>query len=73
MILGDQELTTRMYTSLGEIMAGWRKNVFVGGKEAMPWGKLGQAMFPIVLLSFPLLTLLPLFVFVAAMVAGGAP
>lgn len=73
LILGDQELTTRMYTSLGEIMAGWRKNVFVGGKEAMPWGKLGQAMFPIVLLSFPLLTLLPLFVFVAAMVAGGAP
>lgn len=72
LILGDQELTTRMYTSLGEIVAGWRKNLFVGGREAMPWGKLGQAIFPVVLLSFPLLTLLPLLVVIAAVTVGAA-
>ncbi len=50
LILGHDELTTRMYTSLREIMAGWRKNVFAGGREAMPWGRFGQTIFPAVLL-----------------------
>ena len=48
-----------MYTSLGEIMAGWRKNMFAGGRDAMPWGRLGQVIFPALLLLVPLLTLLP--------------
>ena len=59
LILGHDELTTRMYTSLAEIMAGWRKNVFAGGREAMPWGRAGQIMFPVLLLLVPLLTLVP--------------
>jgi hypothetical protein len=49
-----------MYTSLREIMAGWRKNVFAGGREAMPWGRFGQLIFPALLLATPLLTLAPL-------------
>ena len=73
LILGDQELTTRMYTSLSEIMAGWRKNVVVGGREAMPWGRLGQAIFPVVLLSFPLLTLLPLVVLILTSTLHASP
>ena len=31
LVFGPDELSTRMYTSLAEIMAGWRKNVFAGG------------------------------------------
>jgi hypothetical protein len=58
LILGHDELATRMYTSLGEIMGGWRKNVFAGGREAMPWGRFGQMIFPAVLLLPALLTLL---------------
>ena len=58
-IRGHDELSTRMYTSLAEIMAGWRKNVFVGGREAMPWGRVGQAIFPLLLLVAPALTLFP--------------
>ena len=53
LILGRDELTTRMYTSLREIMAGWRKNVFAGGREAMPWGRVGQVIFPALLLLVP--------------------
>jgi hypothetical protein len=60
LILGHKELTTRMYTSLGEIVAGWRKNVFAGGREAMPWGRFGQLIFPALLLLPAVLTLLPL-------------
>jgi chlorobactene glucosyltransferase len=72
LILGHDELATRMYTSLGEIMGGWRKNVFAGGREAMPWGRFGQMIFPAVLLLPALLTLLPLLALVGS-VAVAAP
>jgi len=71
LILGRDELTTRMYTSLREIMAGWRKNIFAGGREAMPWGRVGQAIFPALLLLSPLLTLLPPVALVVQTLAGG--
>jgi len=72
LIFGHDELTTRMYTSLGEIMDGWRKNVFAGGREAMPWGRFGQMIFPALLLLPAVLTLLPLLAF-GGSVAVGAP
>ena len=71
LILGRDELTTRMYTSLREIMAGWRKNIFAGGREAMPWGRVGQAIFPALLLLSPLLTLLPPVALGVEALAGG--
>jgi hypothetical protein len=72
-IMGHDELTTRMYTSLPEIMAGWRKNVFAGGKEAMPWGRLGQLLFPLLLLVVPMVTLLPPATLVIAAIVGASP
>ena len=36
LVLGSNQLSTRMYTSLGEIVRGWRKNVFAGGVDALP-------------------------------------
>jgi len=71
LILGRDELTTRMYTSLREIMAGWRKNIFAGGREAMPGGRIGQAIFPALLLLSPLLTLLPPGALLVQAFAGG--
>ena len=50
--LGDAQLSTRMYTSLPELLRGWRKNVYAGGREAMPMGSVGQLLFPL-LLCFP--------------------
>jgi hypothetical protein len=37
---------------------GWRKNMFAGGREAMPGG-LARAVFPLLLLFPPLFSLLP--------------
>jgi chlorobactene glucosyltransferase len=71
LILGRDELTTRMYTSLGEIVAGWRKNVFAGGREAMPWGRVGQLIFPALLLLPSLVTLVPPLALLGAAIAGG--
>jgi chlorobactene glucosyltransferase len=70
--LGRRDLTTRMYTSLREIMAGWRKNVYAGGRGAMPWGRLGQLIFPALLMLAPLLTVTPL-IGLAVGVLAGAP
>ena len=60
LVLGHRQLATRMYTSLGELVAGWRKNMFAGGREAMPLGWLGQLLFPLLLLVPPLMALAPL-------------
>jgi chlorobactene glucosyltransferase len=60
LVLGTEQLATRMYTSLGELVAGWRKNMFAGGREAMPLGRFGQLLFPLLLLVPPLMALAPL-------------
>jgi chlorobactene glucosyltransferase len=58
-MLGVKQLSTRMYASLGEIINGWRKNVFAGGLDSVPFGKVGQSLLPLALLMPPLLELLP--------------
>ncbi len=73
LILGNDELTTRMYTSLREIVAGWRKNVFAGGREAMPGGRVGQMIFPALLLLPAALTLLPLLALATSLAVGAPP
>jgi chlorobactene glucosyltransferase len=71
MVGGVPQLTTRMYTSLGAIVAGWRKNVFAGGIDTLP-GRLGRAVYPVLLLAAPWLTLAPPLA-LAAGLAGLAP
>jgi hypothetical protein len=73
LVLGADQLSTRMYTSLGELIRGWRKNVFAGGREAMPGGAVGRAIFPLLLLLPPLFGLWPLFVLAAAALGLAAP
>jgi hypothetical protein len=58
-MLGVNQLSTRMYGSLREIVSGWRKNVFAAGLDSVPFGKLGRTMFPLFLLLPPLMELLP--------------
>jgi glycosyltransferase involved in cell wall biosynthesis len=59
LMLGLNQLSTRMYASLGEIITGWRKNVFAGGLDSVPFGKMGRTFFPLVLLLPPLMQLFP--------------
>ena len=58
-MIGVKQLSTRMYASLADIITGWRKNVFAGGLDAVPFGKVGKSIFPLALLLPPLLELLP--------------
>ena len=56
---GLSQLSTRMYTSLREIIHGWGKNVFAGGRDSVPFGVLGRLFFPLLLLSGPMIGLAP--------------
>jgi len=59
LVLGTQQLSTRMYTSLRELIEGWGKNVFAGGRDAMPFGALGRVVFPLLLLLPSFFQLVP--------------
>jgi chlorobactene glucosyltransferase len=61
---GDDQLSTHMYGSLSELIAGWGKNVFAGGIDAMPGGAAGRVIFPLVLPIAPLMTLAPALVLI---------
>jgi chlorobactene glucosyltransferase len=66
LVLGIRQLSTRMYTSLAELVRGWRKNVFAGGRAAMPGGRIGRLVFPLLLPGPPLLSLVPVFALLGA-------
>ena len=59
LVLGLDQLSTRMYTSLRELIEGWGKNIYAGGRKAMPLGALGRAIFPLLLVTPGLFGVLP--------------
>ena len=70
LMLGVDQLSTRMYASLPEIIKGWRKNVFAGGLDSVPFGRIGQSLFPLLLLLPPILELLPPLALVLSLFVG---
>jgi hypothetical protein len=64
LVRGEGHFATRMYASLREIIGGWRKNIYAGGRLAMHGGRIGRALFPLALLAMPLSILIPLAVLV---------
>lgn len=59
LILGPKQLVTRMYESLAALVRGWMKNVYVGGIEALPPGRVVRLLFPVLLLSPVIMWLAP--------------
>lgn len=57
--LGIGQLSTRMYNSLRELVGGWSKNIYAGGIDAMPGGRMGRVVFPFALMLPFLLLLAP--------------
>jgi chlorobactene glucosyltransferase len=67
LIVGLDQLTTRMYTSLAELRAGWGKNIFAAGRETAPFGPIGKVLFPVMLMMPPIGGLAPPIVLVLAL------
>jgi len=61
---GLDQISTRMYTSLSELVHGWGKNVFAAGRDATPLGRFGRVIFPALLLSAPLMGFLPVLILI---------
>jgi chlorobactene glucosyltransferase len=59
LLLGIDLLSTHMYASLGELVAGWRKNIYAGGRDAVLGGRMGRALYPALLVATPLIGLAP--------------
>ena len=56
---GLNQLSTRMYTSLAELIGGWGKNVFAAGRDSVPFGWFGRKLFPFLLFSGPTFGFVP--------------
>lgn len=47
-VLGMGYMSTRMYEGLGEIVRGWGKNIYAGGRDTINVGSVGQALLRVV-------------------------
>jgi hypothetical protein len=59
LLFADRQISTHMYASLGELIAGWRKNIYAGGRTAALGGAVGRALYPLLLFAIPLFGLAP--------------
>lgn len=64
LVLGRDHLSTRMYTSLGEIRRGWGKNVYAAGRDTLPIGPITSRILPFVFPLPALVALVPTVAFV---------
>ena len=62
------DLSTRMYGSLREIVDGWTKNLWTAAPEAMPGGRIGRLLIPLLLPLPALMALAPPVVLLAQFV-----
>lgn len=64
LVLGIEQMSTRMYSSFREIADGWGKNVYAAGREALPFGRVAPVLaaalvpFPAIFTLTPVLALL---------------
>ena len=60
LVLGLDQLSTRMYTSLRELVQGWGKNIYAAGADTLPVGGLGgRILLPVLLVAPAILLLAP--------------
>ena len=67
LLLAIRQLSTRMYASLDELIAGWGKNIYAGGRHSVLGGRFGRALYPILLPAMPLMGLAPPVVMILGM------
>jgi chlorobactene glucosyltransferase len=55
----ERLMETRMYTSLAQIIEGWSKNIYLGGRRSFPEEPVARALVPVSLTLTMLFWLLP--------------
>lgn len=64
-------METRMYQSLGQMIEGWSKNVYLGGRRSFPDEPVLRALVPVALASVGLFWLVPVVVLVLGLSGVG--
>jgi chlorobactene glucosyltransferase len=59
LMLALNQFSTHMYASLRELIDGWRKNIYAGGRHAALGGRAGRGVYPALLLAMPIVGLAP--------------
>ena len=59
LVMGRDQLSTHMYSGYREAVSGWRKNIYASGRHAALGGRVGRALYPIVLPLMPISALVP--------------
>ena len=68
LVLGLDQLATRMYTSLAELIEGWRKNIYAAGADVLPLGGVaGKVVLPALLIAPSVFLLLPVIMLAAGL------
>jgi chlorobactene glucosyltransferase len=67
----DRLMETRMYQGLSQLIEGWSKNIYLGGRRSFPGEPVLQAMVPAMLIVAMLFWLLPAIALIAAAVYPG--
>ena len=60
-------ITTRMYHSLGHLIEGWSKNIYLGGRRTFPDEPIRRALVPAMLTGAMLFWLVPALLALAAL------
>lgn len=58
--MGPHDLSTRMYTSLTEVVNGWTKNIVTAGVDTLPPGVIPRLLLPLLLFIVPFMHLAPI-------------
>lgn len=59
LLMARDQLSTHMYSGYREAVSGWRKNIYASGRHAAFGGRVGRALYPIVLPLMPISALVP--------------
>jgi chlorobactene glucosyltransferase len=55
----EQLMETRMYQNLGQLIEGWSKNMYLGGRRSFPHQPVLRALVPLMLIAAMLFWLIP--------------
>ena len=68
----ERLMETRMYRSLSQLIEGWSKNVYLGGRRSFPHQPLLRALVPVMLVVALVFWLVPPLVLLAGAIISGA-
>jgi chlorobactene glucosyltransferase len=72
-VTGLNQMTTRMYEGLGELVRGWGKNVYAAGRDTLPLGPVGGTLLRLLFPAPALWEIAPAIVGILALAGIASP